>query len=440
MSKFYMPAVVAAAMVGVSSVSGNAKPLLTNSQSTYSSACLEQVETPERLIEICQHGLDNAGASDRQRIEMLDRLAWAYFDLGNFERSDDAFMEILDLDPKAELGLQGRGWVSFVRDDFTSASAWFRKAVSRTPTAANLSGLAASERRDGQVEFSEFEERMRVALALNPEYTWGLRELAWSLTDYSRNDEALELFRSAVEVDSYDANAEYGIAYTLSEMNEWEEAFSHITRALELDPEFTGAKSRRSLILLMLNRPKQALKDAEAVIAAGPEDEDGYVRKARALSALGRRAEAHYVLETAEEKAGPSGYLLYWRADLLADDHDFSAALDQIRRSVAFDDASHFNHRLHAEIALWLEKVDEAREAIDLALQGNPGEPYLQFVEARVMIGEGEFKAAETAFDAAVEAGLPEERLSDFLTDLVVEGRFMQALSMRLRYSTATQG
>ncbi|WP_058278592.1 hypothetical protein [Ruegeria atlantica] len=53
-----------------------AKPLLTNSQETYVSACLDQSDTPERIIEICQHGQGGVGASDRQRIEIFDKLAW----------------------------------------------------------------------------------------------------------------------------------------------------------------------------------------------------------------------------------------------------------------------------------------------------------------------------------------------------------------------------
>ena len=66
--------------------------------------------------------------------------------------------------------------------------------------------------------------------------------------------------------------------------------------------------------------------------------------------------------------------------------------------------------------------------------------PYVQYVNALVQLSEGEFTAAENTFDTAVAAGLSLDHLSDFLAALVVEGRFIQALQMRVRYSDANQG
>lgn len=420
-------------MIAVAGV-GQAKPLLTNSQETYVSACLDQSDTPERIIEICQHGLGGVGASDRQRIEMLDKLAWAYYDLDDMDQADDAFAEILALNPDAELGLQGRAWVHYNRDYYAAASALFRQAVSRKPNASNMAGLAASARRAGQMDFADFEEMMQTALALNPEYTWAMRELAWKLVDHHRQDEALSLFRTASELDPYDPYAEYGVAFLLSEQNDWEAAFDHVSRALELKPDFVTALSRRSLILLMLDRPKQALKDAEAVIEAEPDDTDGYVRKARALSDLGQRSQAHEVLELAESRVGPGSYLLYWRASLLADDLEYEAALFHIRRSVALEGADRFDHRLHADIALGLGYTDEARDAIDQALGLYPDGEFEQYSNALVLLAEDRFDAAESMFDSATAAGLHQDYLGDFLAALVAEGRFMQAIKMRARY------
>ncbi|WP_282120771.1 tetratricopeptide repeat protein [Ruegeria atlantica] len=365
---------------------------------------------------------------------MLDKLAWAYYDLDDMDQADDAFAEILALNPDAELGLQGRAWVHYNRDDYAAATALFKQAVSRKPNASNMAGLAASALRAGEMDFAEYEEMMQTALALNPEYTWAMRELAWKLVDHNRQDEALSLFRAASELDPYDPYAEYGVAFLLSEQNDWEAAFDHVSRALELKPDFVTALSRRSLILLMLDRPKQALKDTEAVIEANPDDTDGYVRKARALSDLGQRSQAHEVLELAESRVGPGSYLLYWRANLLADDLDYEAALFHIRRSVALEGADRFDHRLHADIALGLGYTDEARDAIDQALGLYPDGEFEQYTNALVMLAEDRFDAAESMFDSATAAGLHQDYLGDFLAALVAEGRFMQAIKMRARY------
>lgn len=418
----------------------SAKPLLTNSQQTYASACLAYDETPKRLIEICQLGLEDGGASEAQRIEMMDNLAWSYVDLDDLDRANAVFGDILKIDPRAEPGLQGQAWILYMRDEYGAAAELFRKAVSHIPRGQNLAGLAASEYHADQIDLDAFAEKMRAALALDPDYSWAIRELGWVLAYAERYAPAKDQFHAAVAKNVSDANAEFGLAYVFSEQDMWEDAFKHVSRAIEIDPNYVSALSRRSLILLMLGRPKQAIKDADAVIAARPEDEDGYVRKARALAALGRRSEASILLAVAESLVGESSYLLYWRAQLASDDAEFHAALRHIRRSVAREDASHFDHRLHAEIALKIDRDTEARTAIDRALALRPDKAYVQYVNALVLVHESQFKEGEAAFDGAIEAGLDEDYLGDFLSALVRENRFVQAIQMRVRYSNRAKG
>ncbi|MEX0316298.1 MAG: tetratricopeptide repeat protein [Ruegeria sp.] len=421
-----------------SSGDASAKPLLTDSQLTYASACIAGDDTAERLIEICTRGLEENGASDGQRIEMLDRLAWSYINVDDLDRADATFGDILTIDPQAEPGLQGHAWIFYMRDDYAAAAELFRQAVARKPRGQNMAGLAASQYHAKQIDLDEFTGYMRAALALDPDYRWAIRELGWVLAYADRYEPALEQFRTALAKNEWDANAEYGLAYVLSQQDKWHEAFDHVTRALEIDPDYISARSRRSLILLNLDRPKQALKDADAVIEAWPEADDGYVRKARALVALGRGSEANELLTGAEKHAGASSYLLFWRAKLLADDGDYVAALTQIERSVALEEADHYDHRLHAEIAMELDRLPQARAAIDRALQLKPGDSYTQFINALVLLREERFEQGEAAFDAAIEAGLHGDYLGDFLSALVDKSRFMQAIQMRVRYSDRT--
>jgi len=412
-----------------------AKPLLTNSQSTYASACLNQIDTPARLTEICQFGLEDTGASRAQQIQMLDRLAWAYFDLEDFERASSTFDEIFALNPNAERAQNGHAWLHYKDGDYEAAAELFRKASSQKPTSQNVSGFAASQYRGGEVGIDEFEQHIRTALALNPDDLWAIRELAWVLADEQRYEAAQDLFQSAIERDPEDLNAQHGLAHVYSEQNRWDEAFDHVTRALELNPGSISAISLRSLILLNLGRPKQALIDAEAVIDAWPDDADGYVRKARALSEMGRRGAAHGVLEKGESRAGASSYLLFWRAYMYFEDGDFDEAQSQIRRSVKRADSNHFDHRLQAEIALAQGNLALARAAIDKSLHVAPEESYAQFVNALVLLEEQKFELSEQTFDQAISAGLSTDNLTDFLSALVVHGRFVQAIRVRVRYS-----
>ena len=245
--KLVKSAVLAIAFMSLTTIEGLSKPLITDSQATFASACLKGSEAPESLVEICQHGLGDIDASDRQRIEMLDMLAWAYFDLGELEKSDEAFSEILGMNPNAEPGLQGRAWMYYYRDEYALASEWFRKAVSRKPTAESLTGLAVSNRLGGQVNFDEYEQSMRLALAVDPEYTWGIRELAWSAElSTARSEDALEWFRSAIGVNSLRSlcGIRHGFCPDQIRVQVGRSLHEHVTRTLELHPEFVSRQIR----------------------------------------------------------------------------------------------------------------------------------------------------------------------------------------------------
>ena len=412
-----------------------AKPLLTDSQDTFASACIADEDTPERMILICEKALEQSGASAAQRAEMMVSLAWAFYDLGQFDRADAVFAKALDLYPASAAALRGHGWLAHDRRDYARAADYFRQSVAIEPNARGLSGLGSSLVRDGQAGLGEGLQILDAALALDPDYAWALREQGWLLIDDRRYEAALEKFQRAVSRDPDDPYAHYGACFALTELDRWEEALEHANRALDLEPDYVAAVSRRSLILLKLERSKQSLKDADTVIAAWPDSSSGYVRKARALRALGRGQEALALLEDADERLEPDSYLIYWRANFLLEDGRAEEALAQIYRSLGIDDTDHFDHTLKTRIALQIGEVAVARRSIDAALRLYPDGEWPFFYDALVMVAEDRFDEAEARFDMAVEAGLPDSKLEEFLKALVGKSQFLQAVQMRVRYS-----
>ncbi len=171
------------------------------------------------------------------------------------------------------------------------------------------------------------------------------------------------------------------------------------------------------------------------MIAAWPDSNSGYVRKARALRALGRGREALALLEETDERLEPDSYLIYWRANFLLEDNRAEDALEQIDRSLAIDDTDHFGHTLKTRIALHIGYVTVARHSIDAALRLDPDGEWPFFYDALVMVAEDRFDEAEARFDVPVEAGLPNSKLAGFLKALVGKSQFVQAIQMRVRYS-----
>ncbi len=419
----------------LSSGAGLAKPLLTDSQDSYVSACLRDDDSLERMAAICTAALDQAGASRGQRMELLDTLGWTQVDLGQTERAEQSFQAILDLDPGSDMGHRGMGWVAYLRDDYATAATHYQRSIDRRPTGDALATLGASLFRSDQIGLERFHSYLDTALALDPDNRWILREKGWTHVDHDDPALALPYFRRALDVYAEDANARYGLASALSDLDRNEEALPHINAAIEEVPDRMRHVRLRALILLRLDRPRQALKDADRMIADWPARADGYVYRARAQNALGRRGVAIDELAQAATDLDPTAFLIYWRAWYLYLENEYAAALDLIRQSVDLPGRDSSDDRLHARIALGAGALEEAQTMIDQALQAEPNSRWSLYYKSLIQVAAQAFDAGEASFDQARAQGLPARYLPDFLAALVAEGQFLQAINMRVRHA-----
>ncbi|CUH52499.1 tetratricopeptide repeat protein [Shimia marina] len=422
-----------AALAGATAV--DAKPLVSSSEETLESVCLSYADQPERLIEICGAALEASGATEAQRLRMQDSLAWAHQNLGNHEEARRLFEAMYAAAPESDLALNGLGWSDFMRDDYAQAAVWFEKAMAVNPEAQALAGLGSSLYRAGQAPIDQAVGYLDAAMAISPDYLWALREKGWLFMEEGQLDLAQGVFEEVLGLSPDDENAAYGISYVLSDKGEWQAALGFVNRALQADPSYLSALSRRSLILLNLGRPAQAMRDGETIVALLPDNSDGYVRVARAQAQMGRTGDAFATLETAKDKLGYEAYLNYWRASLLFDDGQNQAALQAITEVFENGEADYFDHELRSQILLTEEQYVEARQAVNHSISVFPDEEWLIYYDALTLIGEKDFQAAEQRFDQAVDAGLPQEELGFFLKQLVGAAQFVQAIQMRVRYS-----
>ncbi|TCL07971.1 tetratricopeptide repeat protein [Shimia isoporae] len=415
------------------------KPLLTNSEETYESACLANSDTPERLVEICEHALQTTGATAVQRIEMMETLAWAHHDAGDEEKAFEQFNVMLELDPVSAEAFNGLGWLAYGRDDYSEAASFFAQAMETKPEEQSLAGLGASLYRSGQLPLVEAVGYLDAALAITPTYAWAMRQKGWLYSIEDFHAEAIDAFEDALEINPDDVSANYGVGYVLTEEDKWVEALPYINRALQEAPDDVSSLSRRSLILLNLDRPAQALRDGERVVELTPDDSDGYVRVARAQVALGRAADALKTLAEAEEIVGYDNYLTYWYAEFLSDAGQVDEAMSRLEKVFERDDADYWDHELRSQILLNAERYGPARAALDESLLQYPDAPFLIFYDALVLIGEEKYTEAEARFDDAVAADLPPERLKYFLKQLVGAAQYLQAVQMRVRYTEQSE-
>jgi len=412
-----------------------AKPLLTSSEETYESVCIDYSDTAERLIDICSRALESNGATLADRLEMMDSLAWAHEGVGDDAKAQAVFEDIYALDPSAAQGLAGLAWMAYGREEYEVAADWFKKALTVAPEEDTLAGLGASLYELGEISLDETIGYLDAALAIDPEYAWAIRQKGWVLEEEGRYDDALSAFEEALTLNPDDFNALYGIGYVHTEDEGWDAALRALNRALQVDPDHPWALSRRSLALLYLDRPAQSLKDGKRVIALMPESSEGYVRVARAEAEMGRGADALSTLEEAVGVVGYDPYLIYWQARFLWNADRASEALDSLGEVFENQDQDYFDHSLLLRILLEQEQFEQARPAVDAALAEYPDAAFLMFYESLVLVGEGDYVAAETRFDEAMAADLPKSQLKRFLKSLVGAAQYVQAVQLRVRYS-----
>ncbi len=413
----------------------DAKPLLRSSEDTHVRACIDYDDTYARLVAICEHGLTDPGASRTQRLEMMDSLGYTLMWLGKAERARDVFEEMLSMDPDSRDALTGLGWLAYDEDRFEAAVDLFRQSMDRGPSAAALAGLGSSLHRGDEIDLDNALEHLEGALSLSPNYRWAIREKGWLFRRADRHAEAEAQFRNALEIYDEDENALYGLALSLHGQQKYGEALPPITKATQLYPDEFSYANERARLLYLADRDKAAVKEAQRMIEAWPDDSRGYVRKARPLADLGRRGEALDLLSGAYDRLEYDGFLSYWYARLLIDDEQYGAGVAVLKDVVRREEADRYDFELLARAQLARDYVDGARGPVKQALALDPEARIAMFYDALIMIEDGNYDAAEARFDEALALGLSWSRFREFNAYLIRHGRFMQAIALRVRYN-----
>jgi tetratricopeptide (TPR) repeat protein len=117
-------------------------------------------------------------------------------------------------------------------------------------------------------------------------------------------DAAIGAYREALDIDDeseHAATAETNLAYSLWEFGRTEEALEHAERAVEIDPRFGQAWYNRGFFLNERGLAEDAVTAFDNAIRLGYRSADLLEEKAIALEQLGEDERAEEVVEEAEE-------------------------------------------------------------------------------------------------------------------------------------------
>ncbi|TKX42451.1 tetratricopeptide repeat protein [Halorubrum sp. SD690R] len=117
-------------------------------------------------------------------------------------------------------------------------------------------------------------------------------------------DQAIGAYQEALRIDEeseHAATAETNLAYSLWESGRSEQALEHAERAVETDPRFAEAWYNRGFLLVERGLAEDAVKCFDNAIRLGYRDAGVLEEKARALEEAGEHEQAEEVADRAEE-------------------------------------------------------------------------------------------------------------------------------------------
>ena len=112
------------------------------------------------------------------------------------------------------------------------------------------------------------------------------------LSSLGRNEEAIEAYRQAININPREAYPYQGLGYVLSNLGRNEEAIEAYRQAISIDPKFTNPYNGLGNALSDLGRNEEALDAYKQAININPKEAYSYDGLGNALGALGRKEEA----------------------------------------------------------------------------------------------------------------------------------------------------
>ena len=300
------------------------------------------------------------------------------------------------------------------------AIAEYRQAVEEDPTnGVNHQILADALEKSGDLDAAI--EEYRLAVSLLPSDAMVRVQLAKALTARDEiTEEAVGLYRQAVEMAPGLEEARKGLAYALVQEQRFEEAFEHLDAALEIDPADPGARLLRARAFAAVGRDSEARADLESVV----EDRPDLLEATLDLAAIEARqgnfgsaiARLEGVLETAEDVHSKAilnfeiGGLWQAAGDDEAALRHYDAAIDQAPelRDAQFNRAVSLGR---------LGRQAEAEEQLRHVLEIDPADEEVYLALAQALAGRGQFGDARDV----LQGGLSEVQESRLLMGAMVQ-------------------
>lgn len=324
---------------------------------------------------------------------------------------------------RSELGLLRLGPAEGGRTPYTAIEEFIQKRLDGTgprelAEAWATAGLLARD--DGQRDVAE--DRLRKAVALDPEQAIAQRELARSLLLQRRAKDAIAPAKRALELEPKSKDARLLLVGVYAESGQASDAQAALQPMLPDGAKLPLVLYYQGRIALLGDKPdaQKALELFNAAIAGDGKLLDAALWKSQTLQKLGRTDEAIAALKAAEANAANDLVLTIELGDAY---RELNRPIDAEARyrTVLAKTPEDARARMGLAIALEAqEKLDEARAELDKLAKAATKTPGVNERLGRIAKRQGKFDEANRLFDAAMQEGVPTTALKLEAADLAV--------------------
>jgi tetratricopeptide (TPR) repeat protein len=234
------------------------------------------------------------------KIQVGMELANLYRQQGDLDRSASVMRALVDVDSdNVEILYMAQQVYSDLADDTLN------KLAILGPGSARMQQVIAERLINGG-DLKGAMEHYRKALELNPRlpdvhYELGEAILQSGLTDPGAQAEAEKEFRAAAALEGDTASLECQFGRIAFLQNDMDQAYAHYKRAFELNPGETEAQIGLGRLLMVKDKPEEAIKYLRMAVQSDPLNAEAHYRLATNCRKLGLTAEAERELKLFQE-------------------------------------------------------------------------------------------------------------------------------------------
>lgn len=268
---------------------------------------------------------------------LVDR-ANAVASSGRTAEAIEAYDRVLAINPKLIEALSNKGQALRLQGNLSEAEDCFRQAIRHDPTFVDAH-RALGDLRWGMLRFEEAIESYSAVLAHQLADVKSILHRGICRTNIRQFDKALADFKWVIKLVPDHAEAHARAGHALNELENFKAAFDYVNRAIALDPKNAEWRGYRCKTLIGLDRPREALREAELMSDLGAAEDFQLMWKAMCFLELHQFEDAEEIYNRMIQRKPESGFWYFNRGVALAKQRRYPEACSAYDESIARDPA-----------------------------------------------------------------------------------------------------